>query len=103
MVYEGRLTENRLGRQPPPRPSASEAFPYIGSLLSTTMLLYRIYNLHLYPYYPNSNGTAGRGVSAVYLNCRHSILLVMGWRPDLQEEIQNAEEPEAGRHGDVEL
>jgi len=23
----------------------------------------------------------------------------MGWRPDLQEEIQNAEKPEAGRHG----
>ena len=23
----------------------------------------------------------------------------MGWRPDVQEEIQNAEKPETGRHG----
>jgi len=23
----------------------------------------------------------------------------MGWRPDLQDEIQNAEKPQAGRHG----
>jgi len=24
----------------------------------------------------------------------------VGWRPDLQDEIQDAEKPEAGRHGD---
>jgi len=25
--------------------------------------------------------------------------LAIGWKPDLQEEVQDAKEPEAGRHG----